>query len=100
MESIKKGSFTVEAAFIMSAILFVVFGILRCGLSLQEEIVQELEILRDFERKEMEEKHIGDVETGRPDYERILERPERGQTENTFVFHPAEYKRRTDRWLR
>ncbi|MFW5629633.1 MAG: TadE family protein [Acetivibrio ethanolgignens] len=100
MESVKKGSFTVEAALIMPVILLVVFGVLRCGLLLQEEIVQDLEVLQIFERKEMEEKHIGDTETGRPDYEKILETPERKQPEDAYVFHPAEYKRRTEKWQR
>lgn len=100
MERIKKGSFTVEIALIMPAILLVVFGVLRCGLLLQEEIVQDMEVLRVFERKEMEEKHIGDVITGRPDYEKILEKPEGGQSGEAYVFHPAEYKRRIWKWQR
>lgn len=100
MEFIKRGSFTVEAAFILPVVLLIIFGLLSCGLWLQEEIVSELEELRILEKKEMELKHIGDIETGRPDYDKILYRPEGTGKEEVPVFYPAEYKRRMDRWQR
>lgn len=72
MERIKKGSFTVEAAFIMPVVLAVVFGILKSGLMLHDEAVLEAAVTGVLEKGEMALKHTGDIETGRPDYENLL----------------------------
>ena len=72
MQSLKKGSFTVEAAFIMPLLLVVLFGVLRGGFLLHDESVLEAAVLEVLEKGEMALKHIGDMETGRPDYEQIL----------------------------
>lgn len=80
LESIKKGSFTVEAAFVLPLILAVLFAIIRSGFLLHDEAVLEAAALRLLEKGEMAVKHLGDMETGRPDYERIL--LEAGSLEN------------------
>lgn len=72
MQFLKKGSFTVEAAFIMPIILVILFGVIRGGFLLHDEAVLEAVVLEVLEKGEMAVKHIGDMETGRPDYEQIL----------------------------
>ncbi len=76
METVKKGSFTVEAAFIIPMVLAVLFGILNTGFTLYDEAVLEAAVLRFLEKGEMAVRHLGDMESGRPDYEKILIKPD------------------------
>lgn len=76
MEAVKKGSFTVEAAFIIPVVLAVLFGILNTGFMLYDEAVLEAAVLRFLEKGEMAVRHLGDMESGRPDYEKILIKPD------------------------
>lgn len=96
---VARGSFTVEAAFVMPIVLFVIFMLIKTGFLVYEEAVLGAEKLRLLEKREMTVKHIGDVETGRPDYERLFEKPELSKDDRkwaSFLCDPAEYKRRRD----
>lgn len=77
IKKIKRASFTVEAAFIMPMVLFVLFEILQGGLWLHDEAVLEALVIKRLEWGEMALRYDGDIVTGRPDYEAILQKEER-----------------------
>lgn len=125
MEDVKrrnrvKGSFTVEAAFVMPVVLLVLFLLIRTGLMLYEEARTDAEAARALEKGEMAVRHLGDVQSGRPDYESLFLEPpgmvelEEGQLSfsgifpeekravlikdgrewSVSIYNPAEYRRR------
>lgn len=97
--AVVRGSFTVEAAFVMPIVILVIFMLIKTGFLVYGEAVSGAEKLRIFEKREMAVRHIGDVETGRPDYERLFEKPELSSEDRkwaSFLTNPAEYKRRRD----
>jgi hypothetical protein len=77
---LKKASFTVEAALIMSLVLTVIFGSIRLGLLLHDEAVLDGIVIQEMEKGEMAARHLGDMESGRPDYESLLSKAD--NTEN------------------